>query len=73
MLVLKVNFYEYELILCIYKSFLDPRKFNMYDTNRDGLVDAPEYAQGERMTEHRCKYFISRYIQLYDFFFIDGF
>ncbi|CAF1316196.1 unnamed protein product [Adineta ricciae] len=31
----------------------DPRKFAMYDTNRDGLVDNPEYAQGERITEHQ--------------------
>ena len=27
----------------------------MYDTNRDGLVDTPEYARGELNTEHRCK------------------
>ena len=33
---------------------IDPRQFNRYDTNRDGLVDAPEYAQGER-EEHRRK------------------
>jgi hypothetical protein len=41
---------------------LDVRKFNTYDTNHDGLVDSPEYAQGERAAEHRCKYFIYRYV-----------
>ena len=25
----------------------DPNEFNRYDTNRDGLVDAREYARGE--------------------------
>ena len=39
----------------LFAIWLDPRKFQMYDTNRDGLVDAPEYAQGERRTEHPCK------------------
>jgi hypothetical protein len=33
----------------------DPQEFGLYDTNRDGLVDAPEYARGEGITEHRCK------------------
>ena len=48
--------------------FSDPAKFNMYDTNRDGLVDAPEYAQGERLTEHRCKYESYGHIRSYRFF-----
>jgi hypothetical protein len=33
----------------------DPAKFGAYDQNRDGLVDAPEYARGEAITEHQCK------------------
>lgn len=36
---------------------IDPREFGQYDTNRDGLVDAPEYARGEA-AEHRCEFFI---------------
>ena len=26
-----------------------------FDGNRDGFVGTLEYAQGERLTEHRCK------------------
>ena len=48
--------------------FSDPAKFNMYDTNRDGLVDAPEYGTGEGFTEHRCKYESYEYIRSYRFF-----
>jgi hypothetical protein len=29
--------------------FIDPAEFNLADTNRDGLVDSPEFARSENI------------------------
>jgi hypothetical protein len=57
-LVLKVIINKFNLVLQNLFSFdlIDPVKFGAYDTNHDGLVDSPEYARGEYLIEHRCKY-----------------
>jgi hypothetical protein len=41
-----------------YFLLIDPREFNRDDTNRDGLVDAPEFARSEA-AERRGKQEIS--------------
>jgi hypothetical protein len=41
---------------------MDQFEFQAGDVNRDGLVDSPEYGQGERTTKHRCMCFIHEYI-----------
>jgi hypothetical protein len=42
--------------------FADPRDFNRADTNRDGLVDSPEFARSEAV-ERRGKQKISFYLR----------
>jgi hypothetical protein len=37
--------------MCV--TLTDPQEFNRYDTNHDGLVDAPEYGQGEQRERQR--------------------
>jgi hypothetical protein len=59
-LALTVCIHPFEIIFSYILLFKDPQEFGLYDTNRDGLVDAPEYARGEAITEHRCKLKIRR-------------
>ncbi len=58
MLVQTVCIDHFQIIFSYILFFEDPQEFGLYDTNRDGLVDAPEYARGEGITEHRCKLYI---------------
>ncbi len=58
LLELTVCINDLEIIFNYIIFFKDPQEFGLYDTNRDGLVDAPEYGRGENLTEHRCKLYI---------------
>jgi hypothetical protein len=58
LLVLTVCIDHFQIIFSYILFFEDPQEFGLYDTNRDGLVDAPEYARGEGITKHRCKLYI---------------
>ncbi len=58
LLKLKVYIIHFKINFNYFLFFRDPQKFALYDTNRDGLVDAPEFARGEAITEHQCKLII---------------